>query len=341
MPNPIKYSVSSETRALKKGNYWIGTGDVEKGPTSSTDYWNGITPPTNGYTIYHNKATNGPSIYVVTSDADLVSFTNSLNGTSFTGATQCLNYYNTQSDKMVFNSDYPEINTNGLQVNIDSGFRPSYSGSGATAFDLSVNSRNSTLVNVPTFSGSNQGSIFFNGTDEYASFGNNLGLSGFPSTLSVWVYVPSDGRFTFSDLVNSSTVYYGMSLDIVPATSQISLSYTDGLGRGSGNRYSYQTNSVSSANVWINVTVVMTTSITTPPTLYVNGSAVSFPYNSGSASSINWTSAKYYINVTGLNGIVATTYMKSYLGILKTYNRALSAAEALAEFNAVKSRYGL
>jgi hypothetical protein len=28
MPNSIKYSVSAQTLALKKGNFWIGTGDV-------------------------------------------------------------------------------------------------------------------------------------------------------------------------------------------------------------------------------------------------------------------------------------------------------------------------
>ena len=32
MPNAIKYNVSVETLALKKGNFWIGTGDVGKGP---------------------------------------------------------------------------------------------------------------------------------------------------------------------------------------------------------------------------------------------------------------------------------------------------------------------
>ena len=72
MPNAIKYNVSAETLALKKGNFWIGTGDVSKGPTSNTGYYNGITPPSGGYTIYLNKANNGPSIYTVTNDAQLI-----------------------------------------------------------------------------------------------------------------------------------------------------------------------------------------------------------------------------------------------------------------------------
>jgi hypothetical protein len=76
MPNAIKYNVSAETLALKKGNFWIGTGDVGKGPTSSTGFYNGITPPSGGYTIYLNKASGGPSIYTVTTEAQMVSLTN-------------------------------------------------------------------------------------------------------------------------------------------------------------------------------------------------------------------------------------------------------------------------
>jgi hypothetical protein len=62
MPNPIKYNTSAETLVLKKGNFWIGTNDVGKGPTSTTGFYNGITPPSGGFTIYVNKA-GGPYTY--------------------------------------------------------------------------------------------------------------------------------------------------------------------------------------------------------------------------------------------------------------------------------------
>ena len=41
MPNAVNYNVSAQTQALKKGNFWIATGDVGKG----AGYWNGTTPP--------------------------------------------------------------------------------------------------------------------------------------------------------------------------------------------------------------------------------------------------------------------------------------------------------
>ena len=122
MPNAIKYNTSAETLALKKGNFWIGTGDVGKGPTSSTGYYNGITPPSGGYTIYLNKASGGPSIYTVTSDAQLISLTNLIAGASYTTITQCLTYYAGQTDKMVLNLDYGALQTTDLTFCLDAGF---------------------------------------------------------------------------------------------------------------------------------------------------------------------------------------------------------------------------
>ena len=90
MPNPIKYSTSAQTLALKKGNFWIGTGDVGKGPTSTTDYYNGITPPAGGYTIYLNKASGGPSIYTAANDSQLISLSNTIAGQTFASAAAAL-----------------------------------------------------------------------------------------------------------------------------------------------------------------------------------------------------------------------------------------------------------
>ena len=94
MPNAIKYNVSSETLALQRGNFYIGTGAGGKGPTASTGYYNGITPPIGGYTIYLNKESGGPSIYTVTNDSELISLTNKIAGTSYTTIGEVLSYCN-------------------------------------------------------------------------------------------------------------------------------------------------------------------------------------------------------------------------------------------------------
>jgi hypothetical protein len=137
MPNAIKYNLSAETLALKKGNFWIGTGDVGKGPTSSTGYYNGVTPPSGGYTIYLNKETGGPSIYTVNTEAQLTGLTSTIAGVPYTTSGQCLNWFTTQTDKMVFNIDYPAIVTDGLVLNLDAGFTPSYPTTNIYFSDLS------------------------------------------------------------------------------------------------------------------------------------------------------------------------------------------------------------
>ena len=146
MPNSIKYNTSAETLALKKGNFYIGTGDVSKGPTSSTGFYNGITPPSGGYTIYLNKETGGPSIYAASS-AQLISLTNSIAGTSYTSVADSLNWYTTQSDKMVLNMDYPSIVTNGLVLFLDGGFTTSYPTMGSTCYDLTSSPADFSLLN--------------------------------------------------------------------------------------------------------------------------------------------------------------------------------------------------
>ena len=177
MPNAIKYNTSAETLALKKGNFWIGTGAVGKGPTSTTGYYNGITPPSGGYTIYLNKASGGPSIYTVNNDSQLIGLTNSIAGASYTTAQQCFDYYYGQNDKVLFNQDYPTdfpyIVMDGLVLYLDAGISQSYPGSGTAWTDINGlgPKNNGTLINGPTYSSSNGGSIVFDGTDDYVESG--------------------------------------------------------------------------------------------------------------------------------------------------------------------------
>jgi hypothetical protein len=168
MPNAIKYNTSAETLALKKGNFYIGTGDVGKGPTSSTGYYNGITPPTGGYAIYLNKASGGPSIYTA-SAAQLISITNSIAGTSYTSVADSLNWYTTQPDKMVLNMDYPSIITNGLVLFLDAGFSNSYPTMGSTCYDLTSSPADFSLQNGLTVVNDY---FSFDGTDDSLYYGS-------------------------------------------------------------------------------------------------------------------------------------------------------------------------
>jgi len=185
MPNSIKYNTSAETLALKKGNFWIGTNDVSKGNTPTSGYWNGITPPAGGYTIYLNKATQGPAIFVANNDAELISITNRIASTNYSTVTACLSWFATRTDKMVLNRNYEPIITNGLVLNLDVSFVSSYPRTGTTWYNTGSNTSDLTMINGPTFN--NSGFMIFDGSNDYGSIPSSINWAlSTSSTVNVW-----------------------------------------------------------------------------------------------------------------------------------------------------------
>jgi hypothetical protein len=305
MSNPIKYSTGTESLALKKGNFYIGTGDVGKGPTSTTGYYNGITPPEGGYTIYLNKESGGPSIYTASNDAQLISLTNSIAGQSYTTANECLVYFAGQTDKMVLNRNYEGIVTNGLVLNLDAGFTPSYPKSGTSIYDVSINTNNGTLINGPTFSG---GSIVFDGVDDYIT-GSTEDSSTY--TLNIWInittYTVGGGLFGGSN----SGIYIQL---------------------GGGNTWQFFNAFVSNVGPtlgqWVNIVGVKTQ---TQDILYRNSSLISANTTSNTNLGTSYKIARRFDGVS----------TNCRVGIAQIYNRALTATEVLQNYNAQKGRFGL
>ena len=194
MPNPIKYSTSTQTLSLREGNFWIGTNDVSKGETLTTGYWNGITPPVGGYTIYLNKGgSQGPSIYVAADDSDLIFLTNRIAGSSYTTVNECLNYYISQSDKIVLNRDFDAITTDSLVYMVDSSFVSSYPRNGTTLYPVVANQAgvgNGTLTNGVVWGGSSGEVFTFDGSNDFISIGNSNNFNNITwsngLTLAVW-----------------------------------------------------------------------------------------------------------------------------------------------------------
>jgi hypothetical protein len=343
MPNAIKYNVSAETLALKKGNFWIGTGDVGKGPTSSTGYYNGITPPSGGYTIYLNKASGGPSIYTVTTEAQMVSLTNSIGSQNFTTSGQCLNWFATQTDKMIFNIDYPAIVTNGLVLNLDAGFTPSYPTTNTTWYDVSSGGNNGTLTNGPTYSLTNGGSIVFDGVDDYAVTTQdqtpNLNITS-SITLETWLKSTAVANSQHGDGVNSK----GLSSD--------------------GNTGVYETLIVSSGE--INYPFFRVRIVSNTPTYFPTNISLSLNQIYHFVSTYDGSTMRIFINGveagTGLStsGNIETNTQPLCIGVRlvhrnfggdsffsgniftnRIYNRALSQSEITQNYNAQKGRFGL
>jgi hypothetical protein len=331
MPNPIKYTTGTETLALKKGNFYIGTGDVGKGPSDTTGYYQGISPSEGGYVIYMNRegAPGDLSYHNAPTDSELITFTNNLAGQSYTTVNECLVYFAGQSDKVVLNRDYEGIVTDGLILNVDAGFTPSYPKNGTTWYNLN-GSINGSLTNGPTFSSDNGGSIVFDGTNDQVTFSS---FSSNPSqiTCDTWFKVDT------SNITGSLVAGWIMGIE-----GQFRIIYdTTGLfwvcrpsnsvwyGTGTSVNYSYGS---SISDIWFNVTGTYNGSYNS---IYINGTLQS----TGATISGTVNLTNNFVIGRGVSPNVA--FQKGNGAVYRIYNRALSDSEILQNFNAQKGRFGL
>jgi hypothetical protein len=340
MPNAIKYNTSAETLALKKGNFWIGNGSVGKGPTSSTGYYNGITPPSGGYTIYLNKESNGPSIYVASNDSQLISLTNSIAGQSYTGVNQCFNYYYSQNDKVLVNQDYPAdypyIVMDGLVLNLDAGITQSYPGSGTTWTDVNGlgPKNNGTLTNGPTFNSDNGGSIVFDGVDDYVQSGIIE-----PQTLTLCVWFKPTGPPSNNDEAGGTIICNTPQL--TGSAIQYAIAYSWLLQRVI---FSVQSNTeflaTSDNSVLRNqIHYMIGTFDGTNRKIYING--VNVASDVRAVSPIYPTSGNRNVQVGRWGYPGYPRVINGNLYSASIYNRALTSDEVLQNYNAQKGRFGL
>ena len=318
MPNVIKYSTgATPTGCLRKGNMLIGNNTADYGLT----FFNGIDPPSGGYTIYLNKASGGPSIYCPANDTQLIGITNQIAGTSYTTAAQCLDYFATQTDKIVVNINYEGIVTNGLVLNLDAGFRPSYPTTSSIWYDLSGNANNGTLINGPTYSSANSGSIVFDSSDDYYIIANNSSL----------------------DCVDGVSVFCWCKMSTT-AVKQVIMKYNSiSVGISYGFQFwedGYIYYHVTTTSGWKEI--ANPTTYSTNTWYYVGltyNKSTLIGYTNGSSSVQSSHTGNITINPYGVQ--MSTGQSILTVSDIQIYNRALSATEVLQNYNAQKGRFGL
>jgi hypothetical protein len=329
-PNFIRYSTTPDGKSIRAGNYSIGvTSGVTYGPTSTTSYWSGISPPTGGYTLYENKSANGPSIRVPINSATLIDYANRLySGSSITTEAGALVYFNSLNTVICVNKDYEEIVTSGLTALIDAGFTPSYPKSGTTIYDLSGNGANGTLVGSVTWvsSGTTGEKSYFNFSA--GSNSNYISSSVSQSYLDCTMVLMPD--FSYS----TPTGLAGLIATSSPATnSDKSLRISGVNGTGPWNMTA---RNPGDGNDWANPTAT---------TYYVNGVAsnvlvsgwnVFGGYRTNTAGFPS--TFPYFI---GSGGYSVNRGFQGKIAVVLLYNRQLSAAEQLTNYNALKGRFGL
>ena len=217
------------------------------------------------------------------------------------------------------NREYESIVTNGLVLNLDAGFLPSYPTTGNSWYDLSGNWPEGTLDNTPTFNSGNGGSIVFDGVDDYVfvNLGLNI-LSNTTYTKTAWFYVTS--------FVNNNNIISGGS----SAQHAFWLGGTHQLRAGHNGSWGTVVSTTSlDSNTWYFGAVSFST--TDGWKLYVNGIQESTSANTTTFS--------------GNGGVLIGAYnlgenvFNGRISLAQIYNRVLSASEILQNYNATKDRY--
>jgi hypothetical protein len=208
----------------------------------------------------------------------------------------------------------------GLVLDLDAGISASYSGSGTTWTDLGSRGNNGTMSNV-TYSSADGGSMVFNGTSSSVS-------NPMPS--------PGSVPITFDFWINSNTSTPAGIFDTAPGQANVLRQFSDA---GAG-RVEWWNNSPSvllgvSALTWTNITIEY--SFTTNRTIkyYRNGNLITTATGSTSPT-FSWTSL-IFGNING----GGSGWYSGKISTIKIYNRVLSAAEVLQNYNALRGRYGL
>jgi len=220
----------------------------------------------------------------------------------------------------------PSISTNALVFNVDAANVSSYSGTGNVWNDLSGSNNikfySSSAYNVnanPTFSPDGGGSLVTTGI-----FGKSFANSGITGSVArsmeAWV--------KFNAVSANAVISIGGQ-----ANAQLYelMAYSNNLIEHYWGNFT-QSSTVLATNTWYHVVILYDG--TTNHYIYINGVQVGF----SSTPSLNTSNTPIYI------GPAVTTSWGAFDGkiaALRIYNRALTPTEVTANFNAIKTRFGL
>lgn len=227
------------------------------------------------------------------------------------------------------------IIADGLVVHVDAANRSSYSGSGATWFDLSGNNLNFTLTGSPTYSTNNGGYFTLNGSSQYANLAYDSKLNLTSWTVSIWVYLtstPANLDTIISRAFDGSPQTINYYID---CRTQFQVGSYSASGSNSDPFIKSTTTCANSVNVWKNICATYNGSTMT---VYVNGTSETSAARTwgGNTSTVSGLSIGCLFS-----GASPIRYIDMRVSQAAVYSRALSSGEVSSNFNALKNRYGV
>lgn len=233
----------------------------------------------------------------------------------------------------------PDFVTNGLVIYLDAANKTSYPGSGTIWYDISGNVNNGTLVNGPTFSTSNGGIFIFDGSNDYVNFGDKDSFT-LPGGFSVNIWFKTT---SFSIAAPFLAKYQSAQYEFVFGMVGGNLYgwVYDTTTNGYRGRYATSIATYTSVSDWNNFVYTYDGGGTTSSSkLYINGIQ---------RDNTNFTNANTFVTIRntgsplnlgdyniGLGGPI-----NGSVGLINYYNRPLTLAEIVQNYNAIKGRYGI
>ena len=185
-----------------------------------------------------------------------------------------------------------------------------------------------TVANMPDYDSYNKGALTFNGSSDEVNFGDVIKLTATQDfTLEVWVnYVPNSTSYV-PLLSKEDSPGFGYALKVDETYSyQPYLIIT-----GTTSAYRYANRNINDG-VWHHIVGVAKASSTTID-MYVDGVLIN-----GIASLLSWAGTAT-TNDLRLGKNYGSAFFKGKLSNSKIYNKALSAAEVLQNYEAQKSKF--
>ena len=208
----------------------------------------------------------------------------------------------------------------------------SYPGTGTALTNLASSSLNGTTSNIsytsPYFT--------YNGSSSQVSVADNASLepgSG-DFTMEAWVNQSVSGN----DVVLGKFDNGGLSLDVSYSIRTTGTTFYAQLGSGSGSGstlFVNSTNHVGTVNTWYQLVYVFKNGGTKTLETFVNGTSIG-TVNHSLASILNSSNPLY---IGSYNGGEFSQWFDGKIGVVRMYNKALTAEEVLVNYVADKEKY--
>ena len=279
---------------------------VAVGLLDDEDIANSISPPT-GYTTALNMDSQGGA-----------------NDAGFGGATIMTAYKLLATAAAEDPANFTSSNVDG---GTDPGKRISIAlrrGTSSTWTDLSGNSNTGTLTNSPTYSSNDGGYIDFDGTNDYVDVSGSRTVSA--ATFLAWVRLDGDQNAWSGVIYSRGTNISGMGF--YNDTEQIGYTWND-----DSNSWLWQSGLYVPTQEWCMMVVTVTSSVATA--YLCRSSGITSSTNNISHSSTILDSIE-----VGRDSHSSTRFFDGRISMAMVYNKALTAAEVLQNYTALKGRYG-